>query len=127
MPDFLMIDTEQSKLYKSFDTNPIYDAYSTSQYEQDEEEVKEEKLDKIEQDDRYKYDSLKVLGVEEFCKILHQQYRGQFLPYPKIKDAYQEYCKKYEYPPCHHRMLGAQLGKIGEKTKRGSVLYYYIK
>lgn len=124
MEDFLMIDTETSRLYKSFEIEPIYDAYGTSQYEQ--EEPEQPKLEELETDDKYKYDMLKVLGVEEFCKALCGQYKGQLLPYVKIKQAYEEYCKKFEYPKAHHRLLGANLGRIGEKMRRGATIYYSI-
>ncbi len=123
MEDFLNIDLEKGNVYKSFELEPIYKSLEES-YEGDEnEEIKIENLD----NEKYKYDSLKLLGISAFINNLKKQHINKTIPFKDIAEAYKGFCSKNNFEISKNNLLAKYLKKAGcEMLRYNKLTYYYI-
>lgn len=124
MVNFLCLSPEDGKVYNTFDLQPIYSSFEDDEYEGDDEQLEITPL-KI-RTKNYKDQSLKDLGLKEYIKTLKKNHPNQIVPFKDLKDAYDEFCKSYNFE-CHtSQMLARELGKHFERSVYNRAPYYSL-
>ena len=143
MHDFLLIDTENSALYRNFDTQPLFCNHHQKEEARpkgDDEDVKEagptegrpnevrpsETRRPSEGYDNYQNNTFKTMGIEAYIQWLQTQRTGQYAHTRDVYDRYLQFVEANNYPKADIRIVGRLLVSTFPKHRSGSNIYYLI-
>lgn len=129
MHDFLLIDSENSALYKNFDTHALFSNYHKT--DEQKEELKQDNTPDVPIKEprayrEYQNNTFKTMGIEAYIQWLATQRTGTLHHTRDIYDRYVQFVEANNYPKADIRIVSRSLVSAFPKKRVGGNTYYMI-